>query len=86
MATLDEEIDPSAKYLERTGTVTIEPAPKDLNVKPTFKKSSVDLENLNPELKERIKLAEEAWLVNKEFNPISICFFGINRIGSIRSN
>ena len=68
MATLDEEIDPSLKYLDRGSSVTFGPITNEV-FKPSTKKSSVDLENLNPELKERIKLAEEAWLVNKEFNP-----------------
>jgi hypothetical protein len=70
MATFDDEIDPSAKYLGRTGTVTIEPAPLTYtNTGVTPKKSNVDLENLNPDIKERIKLAQEAWLLDKEFNP-----------------
>ena len=68
MATLDEEIDPSLKYLDRGSSVTFGPITNEV-FKPSTKKSSVDLENLNPELKERIKLAEEAWLVNKELNP-----------------
>jgi len=68
MAILDEEIDPSLKYLDRGSSVTFGPITNEV-FKPSTKKSSVDLENLNPELKERIKLAEEAWLVNKEFNP-----------------
>ena len=51
-----------AREEPKSSSVTLSP------IKSTNSKS-VDLENLNPELKERIKLAEEAWLVNKEFNP-----------------
>ena len=36
------------------------------NAKPI---STVDLENLNPDLKERIALAQADWLANKELNP-----------------
>lgn len=61
---LDEEIDPSAKYLKRA---TI--APTNTKAVPI---TGVDIENINPDLKERIAAMKADWLANKELNPKGI--------------
>lgn len=68
MATLEDEIDPYAKYLgEPKSSVSVAvgaPAIYD-NAKPI----KLDLAGLNPDLKERIDAATAAWLADKELNP-----------------
>ena len=69
-----DEIDPSAKYLKRSGdrisNVTVAVGAPSIydNAKP-ISMQNVDLENINPDLKERIALAQADWLANKELNP-----------------
>ena len=66
--TYDEELDlvPGLKYLKNK-FVTIEAAPKSFDNVPT--PSKVNLEKLDPALRERIDMASRDWLANKELNP-----------------
>ena len=61
----DQDIDPSAKYLKRSERV----APVNTKAPAT---SGVDIENINPDLKERISALQADWLNNKELNPKGI--------------
>jgi DNA-directed RNA polymerase subunit F len=65
--TLDEdsELVPGLKYVKKL--VEVLPAPASFNNVPTPAK--VDLENLHPDLKERLDYAAKDWLANKELNP-----------------
>ena len=66
-----DEIDPSAKYLKRSNGASVTvgaPVGDYSNAKP-ISMQNVDLENINPDLKERIALAQADWLANKELNP-----------------
>ena len=68
--TLDEELDlvPGFKYL-KDKLVTVTAAPKSFDNAPAITTPKVDLERLDPALKERIDIAARDWLVNKELNP-----------------
>ena len=71
--TYDEELDlvPGLKYAKnRTGSVSVAVGAPSIydNAKP-ISTPKVDLENLDPKLKERIDLAARDWLANKELNP-----------------
>lgn len=66
-AQTDIELDPYANYLETRGTVTISAPPVVVTAK-----RNPDLENINPDLQERLALAQEAWLKNKDLNPKGI--------------
>jgi hypothetical protein len=68
--TYDEELDlvPGLKYLKNK-FVTITGAPKEFDNAPAISVGKVDLERLDPKLKERIDMASRDWLANKELNP-----------------
>ena len=71
---LDEEIDPSARYLkEPKSSVSAVGAPDIYKSMPTPafepRTSKVDLTGLTPDLKKRIDEASAAWLADKELNP-----------------
>lgn len=68
--TLDEELDlvPGFKYL-KDKLVTVTAAPKSFDNAPAISVPKVDLERLDPALRERIDIAARDWLVNKELNP-----------------
>jgi hypothetical protein len=70
MATLlDDEVDPYAKYLVGPkSSVTVGSAIGYENAKP-IAMPKVDLAGLNPDLKERIDMANRDWVANKELNP-----------------
>jgi hypothetical protein len=72
MATFDEELDlvPGFKYLkDKFPAVTITAAPKSFDNAPAINSPKVDLERLDPALRERIDIAARDWLNNKELNP-----------------
>jgi hypothetical protein len=62
---LDEEIDPAAKYLKRAERVAPVNTKVPVNV-------NADIENINPDLKERIAAMNADWMANKELNPKGI--------------
>jgi len=62
---LDEEIDPSAKFLRRPEKVAPANTKVPVNV-------NADIENINPDLKERIAALNADWMNNKELNPKGI--------------
>jgi hypothetical protein len=62
---LDEEIDPTAKYLRRPEKVAPVNTKVPVNV-------NADIENINPDLKERIAALNADWMSNKELNPKGI--------------
>lgn len=65
----DELIAPGLKYVKpRTGSVTLTLGAPDATP------SKIDLEGINPDLKERINAASAAWLADKELNPKGIPF------------
>ena len=68
--TLDEELDlvPGFKYL-KDKLVTVTAAPKSFDNAPAISVPKVDLERLDPALRERIDIAARDWLTNKELNP-----------------
>lgn len=68
--TLDEdsELVPGLKYLKNK-FVQVLPAPAEFNNAKAIPLPKVDLEGLNPDLKERIDIAARDWLANKELNP-----------------
>ena len=71
--TYDEELDlvPGLKYLKNRGSsVTVAVGAPSIydNAKP-IAQSKVDLERLDPVLRERIDIAARDWLANKELNP-----------------
>jgi hypothetical protein len=68
--TLDEELDlvPGFKYL-KDKLVTVTAAPKSFDNAPAISVPKVDLERLDPALRERIDIAARDWLANKELNP-----------------
>jgi hypothetical protein len=68
--TYDEELDlvPGLKYLKNK-FVTVSPAPLSFDNAKAIPMPKVDLENLNPDLKQRIDIAARDWLANKELNP-----------------
>lgn len=68
--TLDEdsELVPGLKYLKNK-FVEVLPAPASFNNAQPIPTPKVDLENLHPDLKERIDIAARDWLANKELNP-----------------
>ena len=68
---LDEEIDPSARYLsDPMGSVSVAVGAPSIydNAKP-IAMPKVDLAGLNPDLKERVDAATAAWMADKELNP-----------------
>jgi hypothetical protein len=70
--TLDEELDlvPGFKYLkDKLAAVTVTAAPKSFDNAPAINAPKVDLERLDPALRERINIAARDWLANKELNP-----------------
>jgi hypothetical protein len=68
--TFDEELDlvPGLKYL-KDRFVTVSPAPAEFNNAKPIATPKVDLERLDPALRERIDIAARDWLNNKELNP-----------------
>jgi len=64
----ESELVPGLKYLKNK-FVTIEAAPKSFDNAPAITPSKVDLERLDPALRERIDIASRDWLANKELNP-----------------
>lgn len=68
--TYDEELDlvPGLKYLKNK-FVSVMGAPKEFDNAPAIPVAKVDIERLDPALKERIDLAARDWLSNKELNP-----------------
>lgn len=68
--TFDEELDlvPGFKYL-KDKFVTVTAAPKSFDNAPAISVPKVDLEKLDPALRERIDIAARDWLANKELNP-----------------
>jgi len=71
--TFDEELDlvPGLKYAKnKAGSVSVAVGAPSIydNAKP-IPLPKVDLENLSPDLKERIDIAARDWLANKELNP-----------------
>jgi hypothetical protein len=70
--TFDEELDlvPGFKYLkDKLPAVIVTAAPKSFDNAPAINAPKVDLERLDPALKERIDIAARDWLNNKELNP-----------------
>ena len=70
-ALLDDEIDPSARYLgDPMGSVSVAVGAPSIydNAKP-IAMPKIDLAGLSPDLKERVDAASAAWLANKELNP-----------------
>ena len=68
---LDEEIDPSARYLgDPMGSVSVAVGAPSIydNAKP-IAMPKVDLAGLSPDLKERVDAATAAWIADKELNP-----------------
>jgi hypothetical protein len=61
----DQDIDPSAKYLRRPEKVAPVNTKVPVNV-------NADIENINPDLKERIAALNADWMSNKELNPKGI--------------
>jgi hypothetical protein len=61
----DQDIDPSAKYLRRPEKVAPVNTKVPVNV-------NADIENINPDLKERIAALNADWMNNKELNPKGI--------------
>ena len=61
----DQDIDPSAKYLKRPEKVAPVNTKVPVNV-------NADIENINPDLKERIAAMNADWMANKELNPKGI--------------
>jgi hypothetical protein len=61
----DQDIDPSAKYLKRPEKVAPVNTKVPVNV-------NADIENINPDLKERIAALNADWMANKELNPKGI--------------
>jgi hypothetical protein len=61
----DQEIDPSAKYLRRPEKVAPVNTKVPVNV-------NADIENINPDLKERIDALNADWMSNKQLNPKGI--------------
>ena len=68
--TYDEDLDlvPGLKYLKNK-FVSVMAAPKDLDNAPAIAMPKIDLERLDPKLKERIDMASRDWMANKELNP-----------------
>lgn len=67
---LDDEIDPSAKYLTRPNKATVEIEEPTIVTEPVSTgKSKIDLENLNADLKERIDHLKTLWKEDKQLNP-----------------
>jgi len=68
--TFDEELDlvPGLKYLKNK-FVTVSPAPAEFNNAKPIETPKVDLEKLDPALRERIDIAARDWIANKELNP-----------------
>ena len=68
--TFDEELDlvPGLKYLKNK-FVTVSPAPSSFDNAKAIPMPKVDLEGLNPDLRERINVAARDWMSNKELNP-----------------
>lgn len=68
--TFDEELDlvPGLKYLKNK-FVSVTAAPKSFDNAPAIPTPKVDLEGLNPDLRERINIAARDWMSNKELNP-----------------
>jgi hypothetical protein len=68
--TFDEELDlvPGFKYLKNK-LVTVSPAPAEFNNAKPIETPKVDLEGLDPALRERINIAARDWMANKELNP-----------------
>jgi hypothetical protein len=62
---LDEEVDPADKYLKRRGVAA--PVNKKIPVN-----VNADIENINPDLKERSAALNADWMNNKELNPKGI--------------
>lgn len=62
---LDEEVDPADKYLKRRSAVAPVNTKVPVNV-------NADIENINPDLKERIAALNADWMANKELNPKGI--------------
>ena len=58
-----------AGYTEPKGTVTISGLDIPRDTEPLRKTKKIDLENLNPELQDRIARMQEDWRNNKELNP-----------------
>jgi hypothetical protein len=56
-------------YSEPKGTVTISGLDIPRDIEPLRKTKKIDLENLNPELQDRIARMQEDWRNNKELNP-----------------
>jgi hypothetical protein len=70
--TFDEELDlvPGFKYLkDKLSAVTVTAAPKSFDNAPGIVTPKVDLERLDPALRERIDIAARDWIANKELNP-----------------
>jgi hypothetical protein len=72
MATIDDEVDPYAKYLVEPVAVVPSSSvtfgmPGTQTLSP--KASKIDIEGLNPDLKERLALLRADWMGNKELNP-----------------
>ena len=70
--TFDEELDlvPGFKYLkDKLAAVTVTAAPKSFDNAPGIATPKVDLERLDPALRERIDIAARDWVANKELNP-----------------
>jgi hypothetical protein len=56
-------------YTEPKGTVTMSGLDIPRDVEPLRKTKKIDLENLNPDLQDRIAKMQEDWKNNKELNP-----------------
>jgi hypothetical protein len=72
ITTFDEELDlvPGFKYLkDKLPAVIVTAAPKSFDNAPAINAPKVDLERLDPALRERIDIAARDWLNNKELNP-----------------
>ena len=61
----DQDVDPTAKYLRRPEKVAPANTKVPVNV-------NADIENINPDLKERIAALNADWMANKELNPKGI--------------
>lgn len=66
---LDDDIDPSAKYLTRPVQASVEISPAIVNEPASTGKSKVNLEGLNEDLKERIDLLRTLWKEDRQLNP-----------------
>lgn len=69
MATVDDEIDPFARYIEKPVQASVEISPAVVEQPKTTGKSKVNLDDLNQDLKERLEYLRTLWKEDKQLNP-----------------